>query len=395
MNILRIVYDWPDQNTITDGLAPAPYELSVAQAQLGNQIYVLCGNLNGKNIKSRKFKYSLMDGKIIVYNLPRGLNGFGPFLTTSLAVLVFYFYLVHKYKIDLVHNHGHLGVWLITLKYIFKPFIKTPIIGHYHNTAKGRELALKMQNQTVSKLTAYFEYPIHKMSDYLVTKVARHLVVVSSNLAAELMKFYKVPAEKITVLESAVDTMRFTKKGEEINLGFEEGSIVVGNGGRLSKRKNIDILIKALAILPPHYKLILWGSWDEELKAKMMDYISAKNLWSRIKYAGSVNYFEVDRYYRAVDVFVLPSSYEGLPKVVVEALSCGCKVLASGFNIDKDIPDLTVMNVDSLSPTFLADEIINAVGKAENYAQTTKILDENYSWKSKAENLEKIYDKYI
>lgn len=395
MNILRIVYDWPDENVFTDGLAPAPYELSIAQAQLGNNIYVLCGNLNGKNIKKRKFKYSLMNGKIIVYNLPRALSGFGPFLTTSIVVPFFYFYLLKKHKIDVIHNHGHLGIWLVALKYLFKSIDPTPLIGHYHITAKGREQALRAQHQNVSGLTSNFEYPLHKLSDYLMTKVARHIIVVSSNIGAELIKFYRVPDEKITLLESAVDTLRFTKKGDRLNLGFEENAIIIGNGGRLSKRKNIDILIKALAVLPSQYKLLLWGSWDEELKAKMMEYISSKNLWPRIKYAGMVNYFDVDKYYRAVDVFVLPSSYEGLPKVVVEALSCGCKVLASGFNIDKDIPDLSIMSVESLNPEFLADQIVEAVGKAPKYADTSKILEENYSWKSKAETLEKIYDKYI
>ena len=49
MNILRIVYDWPDENVITVGLAPGPYEMSKAQSKLGHNVFVLCGNLNGKN----------------------------------------------------------------------------------------------------------------------------------------------------------------------------------------------------------------------------------------------------------------------------------------------------------------------------------------------------------
>lgn len=395
MNILRIVYDWPDENTITDGLAPAPYELSLAQAQLGNKIIVLCGNLNGKNLKAKKFKYNLLEDKITVYNLPRALSGFGPFLTTSIFVPFFYFYLKSKHKIDLIHNHGHLGVWLMLIKFIAKSVDKTPVIGHYHITAKGREEALKSQKQKITGLTASFEYPIHKLSDFLMSKVARHIIVVSSNIALELIKYYKVPSEKITLLESAVDTVRFSKNGNKINFGFEENAIIIGNGGRLSKRKNIDILIRAIALLPDNYKLVLWGSWDEELKVKMMEYISAKNLWSRIKYAGPVNYFDVDKYYRAVNLFVLPSSYEGLPKVVIEALSCGCKVLASGFTIIQTIPDLNLIDANTLTSESLANDIVKAVGLNENYNETKNILEESYSWKSKAEFLEKIYDRYV
>src|SRR3989344_3395987 len=99
MNILRIVYDWPGKNVITEGLAPAPYGLSIAQARAGNKVYVLCGNLNGKNLKQGKFHYTLEDGKIEVYNLPRALNHLGPFLSTSVAVLPYYFYLKTTKKI--------------------------------------------------------------------------------------------------------------------------------------------------------------------------------------------------------------------------------------------------------------------------------------------------------
>lgn len=395
MNILRIVYDWPDENTITEGLAPAPYELSVAQAQLGNKVFVLCGNLNGKNLKAKRYKYEIFNGKITVYNLPRALAGLGPFFSTSIFVPLYYWNLKRKHKIDIVHNHGHLGVWFLLYKFLFRFLDRTPVIGHYHNTAKGREAALIAQGQKIPALAANIEYPIHKFSDYLMTKVAKQLMVVSANLADELIKFYKVPLEKITLLESSVDTNRFTANGSKINFGFEEGSIIIGNGGRLSKRKNIDMLINAMMILPPNYKLILWGTWDEDLKHKMTNLISAKNMWNRIKYMGSINYFDVDKYYRSVDIFVLPSSYEGLPKVVIEALACGCKVLASGFTIQNSIPNLSLVDASTLSSNTLAKNISELVSKEADNQKTREILESSYSWKSKAELLQKIYNKYI
>jgi glycosyltransferase involved in cell wall biosynthesis len=395
MNILRIVYDWPDENTITEGLAPAPYELSVAQAQLGNKIFVLCGNLNGKNLKAKRYKYEIFNGKITVFNLPRALTKLGPFFTTSVCVPFYYFYLKRNFKIDIVHNHGHLGVWFLVYKFLFGLFDRTPVIGHYHNTAKGREAAIIAQGQKVPALAANIEYPIHKFSDFLMTKVAKQLMVVSANLGEELVKYYHVPKEKITLLESSVDTNRFIPNGSKINFGFEEGSIIIGNGGRLSKRKNIDMLINAMMHLPLNYKLILWGTWDEELKHKMTNLISSKNMWDRVKYMGSINYFNVDKYYRSVDLFVLPSSYEGLPKVVMEALACGCKVLASGFTIQNSIPNLSLMDATGLSATILANNITDAMSKPEDDQKTHQILETHYSWKSKAELLEKIYNKYI
>jgi glycosyltransferase involved in cell wall biosynthesis len=395
MNILRIVYDWPDENTFTEGLAPAPYELSISQAKLGNKIFVLCGNLNGKNLSQGKFSYQLADGKITVYNLPRALKGFGPFLTTSIFVPFYYWYLKLTTKIDLVHNHGQLGIWLLLYKYIFGFIDTTVFIGHYHITAKGRAQALKNQNQQISELALKFEYPLHELSDYLMSKVTKHNVVVSSNIGEELIKFYNLHLEKITLLESGVDTERFSKTGEKINLDFDKGSIIIGNGGRLSKRKNIDLLVKSLVFLPEHFKLLIWGTWEESFKREVDEIIKTNNLSNRIKYLGSINYFKVDKCYRAVDIFTLPSSYEGLPKVVIEALSCGCKVLASGFEIEKEVPNLRLFSAQNLTAEGLARLILEEVNKQDNYLITKSILDQNYSWNSKAQLLEKIYHKFI
>ena len=332
MNILRIVYDWPDINVITEGLAPAPYELSKAQVQLGHKIYVLCGNLNGKNIKATKFHYILENGKIEVYNLPRALNGFGPFLTTSLFVLPYYFYFKLTKKIDIVHNQGHMGVWLLLYKQIVGNLDKTKIIGHFHNTAQGREEFILKQGKTLPFLTKYFEYPIHKFSDKLQIKVAKKSIFVSQELLNEAVKYYKADVTKLAVVETGVNTTKFTKDGKKIEFGFATNSVILANGGRLSTRKGIDILVSSLKYLPEQYKVVLWGKWDDDMKLTVKKIIKDTNLETRFKYLGPIPYFEVEKYYRSVDFFVLPSSYEGLAKVLLEALYTGCKVITTLFS---------------------------------------------------------------
>src|SRR3990167_8988763 len=226
MNILRIVYDWPDINVITEGLAPAPYELSKAQVQLGHKIYVLCGNLNGKNIKATKFHYTLENGQIEVFNLPRALTGFGPFLSTSLFVLPYYFYLKLTKQIDIVHNQGHMGVWLLLYKQIVGTLDKTRVIGQFHNTAQGREEFILKQGKTLPFLTKYFEYPIHKFSDRLQVKVAEKCLFVSQELLNEAIKYYNADIKKLVVVETGVNTTKFTKEGEKMDFGFEQNSII-------------------------------------------------------------------------------------------------------------------------------------------------------------------------
>ena len=394
MNILRIVYDWPDENVITEGLAPAPYELSISQTKLGHKIYVLCGNLNGKNIKSSKFHYTLENGKIEVFNLPRAINKLGPFLSTSIFVLPYYFYLKVSKKIDLIHNQGHLGVWLLLYKYIFAFIDKTPVLGHIHITAKGREQKILEQGKPIDFWTKYFEYPIHAFSDYLTGSVCKEIVTVGIENIGELNKLYGIDKSKIHLLESGVDTKRFSRKGGEVfEIGFEKGSTVLGNIGRLSKRKNIDVIVESLTFLPEKYKLVLWGKWDSGFESEVQKIIDQKKLASRVKYLGPVSYFFVDKAYRAIDIFLLPSSYEGLPKVVIEALSTGCKAIASGFSMDKDVPNMYFL--DKIDPKTLADLILRVSKNPDEYEGARKIIEKYYSWDSKAHDLEKIYAKII
>ncbi len=393
MKILRIVYDWPDLNNITEGLAPAPYELSLAQTRLGHEVYVLCGNLNGRNLKAGKFSYDLADGKIHVYNLPRAIGGFGPFLSTSIFVLIYYFYLRLFRRIDIVHNHGHLGLWFLLYKSIFGFVDKIPVIGHFHITARGREKALIESGQKIDSFSKFFEYPLHKFSDFLMTKVCFHLVAVSRDIVHEVQTFYGVKDSNITILESGVDANRFSESGKKASLNFKNTDIIIGNGGRLSKRKNIDVLVSAVSLLPENYKLVLWGPWDEKFKPVVDRIISSKNMSHRVHYAGVVSYFDVDDYYRATDIFVLPSSYEGLPKVVLEALACGCKVIASGFSIDHELPELVL--IKEVNEKSLADSIISASGKVKNREVTRKIVEKFYSWDSKALSVDEIMNTLV
>jgi len=353
----------------------------------------LCGNLNGKNFKAKRFSYELLDGQITVYNLPRAIKHFGPFLSTSIFVLIYYFYLRSVKKIDLVHSHGHLGVWFLVYKKLFGSFDTIPLVGHYHITAKGRERAMKKQGSKLGVFSKYFEYPIHRFSDSLMSKTANHLVAVAQNVLAEVQEFYSVPNSKITLLESGVNVDNFHKDGVRNRYGIPENKILLATSGRLSQRKNVDVVVKALSQLEDKYHLILQGFWEPEYKDLVQKIIDEKKLKDRISYIGLLELEDIPSLMRTIDIMVMPSSYEGLPKVVVEALASGAKVITSGFDMSHKIPELYI--TDGLSPNELAKFIKEVQTKSVDYEKTRKIIVKFYSWDSKARDLEKIYEKLV
>ena len=146
-----------------------------------------------------------------------------------------------------------------------------------------------------------------------------------------------------------------------------------------------------IAELPEEFKLVLIGKWDDGYKSIVDKVIKEKKLESRVKDLGSVSYFDIPRYFRSAEIFILPSSYEGLPKVVIEALASGTKVIASGFKTDKIIPSLYFL--DEISIKALAEKIIEVDAKESEYDATAKVLNEFYTWDSKAKDLEALYEK--
>lgn len=393
MKILRIIYDFADINNVTGGLSPAPYELSLAQATLNDKIYVLCGNLNKKNLLKGRFFYKI-GSNITVYNLPRALPHFGPFLTTSIFVLPCYFYLKFFKNIDLVHNHQHLGVWFLLYKKIFSFIDKTPVFGHFHVTAKGRETSIIKSEGFLPVFTKYFEYPIHKFSDYLMSKVCVHIFCVAKNIKDEVIKYYKVPTSKITITESAVSVKKFTTNIKKIDTGFNNDSVILGYIGRISSRKGVDLMIEALKVLPGKFKLVLWGEFqDKKYEKSIYKKISDYKLNNRFKYMGEVDYFKNQNAFASINIFLLPSVYEGLPKVILEALVAKCMVIASGFKIEKNIPNLHFLS--DLKVKTLVSEVISGYTGKNEYDKTLKIISEHYSYEQRAEKIKLIYTQLL
>lgn len=393
LRILRIIYDFADENVQTEGLSPGPYELTISQGKNPNyQIYVLTGNLNGKNIKAGKFKYTLSDGRVIVYNLPRAIWKFGPFLSSSIFVLPFYFYLKLFKGIDIVHDHQQMGVWFLVYKYLFGWLDKTPVVHTNHGSIKGRERVALSKGEKFGFMTKYFEYPLHKFNDYLATKVAQILIAVSDDTEKELKNFYS-PKQPIYVVENSVSIDRFKKEGERIDYSFEKGSKILFNLGRLSKRKGIGVLVESLSSLPPEFKLVLAGIWESGYEKYINNLIKKLKLEDRVKFVGKVSNFKAPIYFRSADIFVLASDHEGLPKVAIEALASGNKVVGTNFKLSHEVPN--IMYLKEKNPEELVKGILAMDKKENKYEETRKVIEKYYSWDAKAKDLEDIYQKIL
>jgi len=315
------------------------------------------------------------------------LKRFSLFLTTAPAVLVGYWVYRLTHKVDIVHGHGHITCWFNIYRLLFGWLDNTPYVLHFHVTAAGREAEYKKAGEELGFWTRRFEWPLHKFSDWLGVRVADRVICVSSPVREEAIRFYGADPEKVVVVENGVNTDLFVPNSH--NAPRVTCNILYV--GALSRRKNVHLIIEALKLLPQDYRLTIVGRGAEEYEDRLHRLVGAAALQDRVSFEGYVEYAELPRRYQAAHILVLPSSYEGLPKVVLEALACGVPVLASGFRMAEPIRGLEFL--DELEPREIAARIERVVGAAP--AVDVSKIRGVYSWGSKARQIDSVYQELV
>lgn len=139
--------------------------------------------------------------------------------------------------------------------------------------------------------------------------------------------------DKFKVLRNAIDLKKYTfnsltRYRIRRSLGIGDNTIVIGNVGRFSKQKNHLYLLKIFKAYHeknPNSILMLVG--DGELKNEILKEIKVLNLQKSVKMLGEVN--NVNELLQAMDIFLLPSLFEGLSLAVVEAEAAGLPCILS------------------------------------------------------------------
>lgn len=139
-------------------------------------------------------------------------------------------------------------------------------------------------------------------------------------------------AGKVDVFKTVINT-EFNSYNSELRkntrkaFGWED-KIVIGHIGRFTAQKNSVHMIEIFgAVAKKEPKAVLCLIGDGELKEDMMSKIKELGIENQVDYMGRRE--DIQQFYNAMDCFILPSLYEGLPVVGLEAESCGLPVFFS------------------------------------------------------------------
>lgn len=231
--------------------------------------------------------------------------------------------LIEDQKIDLVHIHGTRA---FSNTYASARKLRKPIVYTVHGwTFNAFQSTLK---RLVSvKIEAWF------------SKMANATINVSKNNREIGLKY--IPGLKSVVIQNGIDRKRFnpdlTYKDVRSELGIPTGRILIGSIARITAQKDPVTLIRAFAKLnevhPNKYFLLFVG--DGDLKQRAIEEVSAAKFFGCVKFED----FRADipDLLNSIDIFCLPSLWEGLSLGLLEAMSMKKAVIASDVDGTREV----------------------------------------------------------
>lgn len=275
-------------------------------------------------------------------------------------------------RYSIVHSHADaMSCWILK---IAKQCGVPVRIAHSHNT----------DHLTTNKL----KYLVNEVARRNITKYATHCVACSEAAGKWLFG-----SHDFKVIPNAIDLGRFQYNkavGEEIReeLGIPKDTVVLGHVGRFDTQKNHEFLIRVFKRISQQNKkialMLIGEGWNQPQIEAMVE---QEKLEENVIFMGARD--DVNRLYNAMDCFVLPSLFEGLPVVLLEAQGNGLNCVVSDA-ITREV-DLT--HTVSFLPL---DEKVWAGALSEMKAiprhDTTKaIQDAGYDIRLAAKVLEDLY----
>lgn len=270
--------------------------------------------------------------------------------------------LMKREQFDIVHVHtpvaaalGRVAAWAAGV-----PIVIYTAHGFYFH--EGMPVLIRRLLVWLEKLLCHFTHLVFTQSHEDAVTAVREGIC---------------PEEKVLWIGNGVDTRRFaiepSSTGIRASLGISEQDKVVGFVGRLVREKGILELIQAMRPVieaVPDAKLLLVGDTldsdrDREIKRAMSRLLEQDGLASHVLLAGFVE--DIPRVMAAIDLFVLPSHREGMPRTIIEAMASGKPVVAANIRGCREevVPHVTGLLVPARDSEALAADIVSLLSNPE------------------------------
>lgn len=230
-------------------------------------------------------------------------------------------------------------------------FGQIPVLRETINSRIGRYLPVPAANPCEIFHTSYYRLPNQPVGKYVVsvydftyeryrTGLARlvhtrqklasirradAVLCISESTRRDVIEFFpEVDPKKLHVIHLGVDTSSFSQKFISATSAYEQTVLFVG---QRSGYKRFDLAVEAVRELPQ----LSLGVVGQKLTDNERQFLKAR-LGSRWHEFGPVSNADLSKLYSSVYAFIFPSDYEGFGLPILEAMACGCPVVAADLS---------------------------------------------------------------
>lgn len=228
------------------------------------------------------------------------------------------------------------------------------------------------------------------------------VIIVLSNLEKNsLIKKFNISEKKVIIIHNGINVEPCIEKKEDSIILFT---------GRIIKEKNPELVISAVALLPPiykHFKIIFIGSIENQYKTHLINYAQKIGIEDRLFFIAPLDPSiaaeknKLMNYYKSARVFLSLGSWEGQPTRLMEAMQFKTPVIAYGSGGTEDFISDGINGVilKILDPVLLAEKLDSILRDRAYAAKLGKngrrTIELQYSWENSFLKILKVYNDLI
>ena len=238
--------------------------------------------------------------------------------------------------------------------------------------------------------------PFHRLITRYALARADRVTATGMRLAEATLR-YMPPETDVDVIPYGVDLDRFRPEPRQ-----PRDELVVGSVGRLSPEKGLKYLLRAIAEIvreQPNVRLLLAGDGPERRSLERL--ATRLGLVDRVEFAGELPHDRVPQTLARMDVFAMPSTWEGFGVAALEAAAMELPVVASNVHGIPDVVDdgVTGILVQPKDVAALSNAILRLLRDADERHRMGRagreMVAARYSWPDNARKMAALYDELL
>ena len=227
-------------------------------------------------------------------------------------------------------------------------------------------------------------------------KYVAHVITISDFVRSEICNDLHIESEKVTAIPLAPCPHFFPRdrqkaKGTMKKLGLPKDFLLFV--GTLEPRKNLSLLVSALAVCEHDIPIVLvgWDGWGNDAWLKTAE---TQGLRNRIFTTGYVDEETLACLYSSALALVFPSLYEGFGLPVLEAMACGCPVICSNVASLPEVAGDAALLIDPFQVEDLAgamDKVVGDCALREDLIRKGPLRSSQFSWEKTAKQTLEVF----